>query len=119
MLLHVLNNSLAFLAMRHGDDLPIEGVTEAPNGVTVPHTAWPLVAAAVALTAAICWMLYVCRTRWILPKGEEWSPGYFATETPPAELAAKPVTAWSGVAPALALLVAFGLFVAAMIWSAQ
>ena len=119
MLLHVLNNSLAFMAMRHGEELKIEGVTEGPEAGVVPHAAWPLLAASVAVAAAIFWVLYVCRTRWILPKGDEWSPGYFATEIPPAALGARPVTAWSGVAPALALIVACGLFVAAMVWTAQ
>jgi hypothetical protein len=122
IVLHMLNNSIAFVLMRHGDDFRVEGITDdvVENALPeVAHASWPLVCAAIAATAAICWVLYLSRTRWILPKGDEWSPGYFATESPPKELSARAVTAWPGILPVLVLVVAFGLFVAAFVFSAD
>ncbi len=81
MLLHFLNNAWATVASRMAtvDELPV--VDEAPSPVLI----WASLTAMVVLGA----VLYRTRTRYILPDGKEWTPGYLTAEQPPAELGAR------------------------------
>lgn len=115
---HIFNNLLAFLAMRYGDAVQIEGVTSTSDQI-VSHTAWPLVLASMIAAAAVLFALYKCRTRWIMADGQEYSPGYFATERPRPEIGARPVSPWPGAVSLAALLVGYALFIGAMVHSAQ
>lgn len=92
IVLHTANNAMAFAMVNNGEMLPIPGYTvEMPGAVT--HISPLLVAAALVLSAAVLALLYQTRTRWVTASGEFWSPGFFATETPPESLAARPVNA--------------------------
>lgn len=107
--LHLLNNFSAFLVMRLGDRVYIPGLSLSPDGSTV-HTPPLLLAAAILAATAIGGVLFQMRTRWMLPDGSKWSPGYVTAETPPAEVgakahSAKPHTAM--VAVSLAIYAAF------------
>ncbi|MEQ8785203.1 MAG: CPBP family intramembrane glutamic endopeptidase [Pirellulaceae bacterium] len=87
--LHTANNAMAFVMVRHSELLPIPGYTvETPD--VVSHIPPVMVAAALLLTAIVLALFYQTRTRWVTPTGGYWSPGFFATEIPPAELGARP-----------------------------
>jgi len=81
IVLHALNNSLAFSSMRYADAFPIPGMTPAPDEVA-EHV--PVVLILTALFSAAAWtaLLIRTRTRWLTPEGTDWSPGYFTAEEP-------------------------------------
>lgn len=81
MLLHFLNNAWATVAARMatGESTPV--VEEAAGPVLI----WASLTALVVLGA----VLYRTRTRYILPDGNEWTPGYLTAERPPVELGAR------------------------------
>lgn len=106
MLLHALNNSLAFATMKWGDRLAIPGLTETDGAVA--HTPWPLLAVAMLTAAGLLTLLFRCRTRWLVA-AEPWTPGYVSGELPPRELAAHPV-AHTSLADYLAAILLLGLF---------
>lgn len=114
IVLHTLNNSLAFLTMRFADPYPIPGLTPLPDGSLV-HT--PIMVLAAAILAAIMLMAIMVqnRTRWRLPDGTDWSPGYVTAEIPHA--AARAAAVRDGANPLLILgaVVALGLFVASLV----
>jgi membrane protease YdiL (CAAX protease family) len=113
ILLHILNNSLAFIFMRNADAVEIEGFTTTVEDPSlVAHVPLPAFLAAAALVAAIGWVLYRGRTKWILADGSEWKPGYFAIEGPKAPLEAHAATSWPSVVSILALVVSLIAFVA-------
>ncbi len=81
MLLHMLNNALAFVAMRYGQMLPVEGFTElSENGVG--HTPLVLFLLSVAAVVLLLLLFQATRVRWMLPDGREWSPGFVSGERP-------------------------------------
>ncbi len=86
--LHLLNNFGAFLVMRLGNRIYIPGLSLSPDETTV-HTPPMLLAAAILAVVALGGVLFQMRTRWLMPDGSDWSPGYSTTETPPAEVGAK------------------------------
>ena len=88
VVLHTLNNFSAFLVMRYEDSLHIPGLTAAPDG-SIEHTPPWLLAAALAAALALGSLLYQTRTRWLLPDGSLWSPGYVTGEGPPREVTAQ------------------------------
>jgi membrane protease YdiL (CAAX protease family) len=70
---------------------------------------------AVAVLASCGVVLYQTRTRWILPNGLPWSPGYFATEMPPEELQAVPHSGRATLAAKVAAGTAVAAFVVAAV----
>jgi membrane protease YdiL (CAAX protease family) len=84
-LFHGLNNAAAFGLMRLATDPRWRAILGEEE--SVPPA---LLAASLAATLALCWLMYATRTRWILPDGRAWSPGYVTAETPPAHLGAVP-----------------------------
>ncbi len=81
VLLHFLNNAWATVASRMATEESLPVVEEAASPVLI----WASVTAMVVLGA----VLYRTRTRYILPDGNEWTPGYLTAERPPAELGAR------------------------------
>lgn len=80
VLLHFLNNSWATVASRMSTGTPFEELaTEATVGPGL------LVASAVAVVVLGA-LLYHTRTRYRLPDGSVWDPGYVSTELPPIHL---------------------------------
>lgn len=88
ILMHVLNNAMAFAAMKYAESFPIRGFTAAPDG-EVSHTPWYMLLAAALACAACGWVFYQSRARWWLPNGEVWSPGYVSGEAPPKDVHAE------------------------------
>ncbi len=62
IVLHILNNALAFAVLRLGDVLPIPGVTQV-DSERVLHISWPILLVAALTTSLLFWLLYACRTR--------------------------------------------------------
>lgn len=101
ILLHALINATSFLVIRNVDVLG--DVEQVP----------PLLFAGGALAlVAILALFYQSRSRWLLPDGAHWSPGYRTAEEPPPELgavlcSARPA-AWSLAAAVLAYVAFLG-----------
>ena len=109
IILHTLNNSLAFGAYRWREQFPVPGFS-ADGGDVVLHTPLLLLAAAGVATAYLLIALYRTRTRWRMLDGRDWSPGYATAESPdprvgavafqqplPWALAVGGVLAWASV----------------------
>jgi membrane protease YdiL (CAAX protease family)/Flp pilus assembly protein TadD len=105
VLLHALNNVLAFALMQLALDSTIDlsGLEDGPNLAPL------VVLAALAAVAALGLLLYQTRVRWVLPDGSAWSPGYVTAEMPFSELAAVPRR---GVPRGLVRLAAVGAYLA-------
>ncbi|MCO6455796.1 MAG: CPBP family intramembrane metalloprotease [Pirellulaceae bacterium] len=88
IILHTLNNSLAFALYRWNETLPIPGVSTLPAEEEVVHTPLLLLAAAVLALGSLGGLLYQTRTRWRLPDGSLWTPGYVTGESPEASTGA-------------------------------
>ena len=73
--------------------------------------SWHLIGSALAV-AAITWALYRTRSRWVLPDGSVWSPGYVSAEMPPPEKDAAAATRQLGIGSALTLTAAGVAFIA-------
>lgn len=114
IVLHTLNNSLAFLTMRFADSYPIPGLTPTPDGSAM-HVPITILAAAVLSAAALMAIMFQNRTRWQLPDGSIWSPGYVTAEIPDRSLGA--VAVRKAVKPMfiVAAVVAVGLLTAALV----
>lgn len=82
VLLHFLNNAWATVASRMASG---EATAVVVEEAASPVLLWASVTALVVLGA----VLYRTRTRYILPDGNEWTPGYLTAERPPAELGAR------------------------------
>jgi membrane protease YdiL (CAAX protease family) len=82
--IHGLNNSLALLgAFAQQGTLAVMSRPARPT-----PSLWYAMATAVAAIATLGAILYQTRTRWVLPDGREWSPGYAGAEMPPPDLQA-------------------------------
>ncbi len=92
VLLHTANNTLAFVAMKYGQQFPISGFTSTAPAGTIAHTPLPLVIAAAATVATLFVALHRTRTRWLLPNGTEWSRGFVSAEGPRPEVAVRKVS---------------------------
>jgi membrane protease YdiL (CAAX protease family) len=110
ILVHLLNNSMAFLMVHHGMLFPVPGYTDE----RFHHVPLLVVLAALGLTAAILALLYQTRTRWQLPDGSQWQPGFFPTEAPPRELAARGVNRAPSVLLTIVAVLALAAFAAAL-----
>ncbi len=81
VLLHFLNNAWATVASR----MMAEEAVSAVDTPASPVLIWASFTAMIVLGA----VLYRTRTRYILPDGKEWTPGYLTAEHPPVELGAR------------------------------
>lgn len=88
IVLHTLNNTLAFALMKSQHVFPVPGLNY-NSADRIMHTPWLVLLVASGATVMLYALLFYTRTRWILPDGSLWNPGYYTTEVPPAELAAK------------------------------
>lgn len=114
VLLHTANNTLAFVAMKYGEQFPISGFTSAAPAGTIAHTPLPLVIAAAATVATLFVALHRCRTRWLLPNGTEWSRGFVSAEGPRPEVATQKVSDSLDLRIAGFLLLTYVAFLAAL-----
>jgi hypothetical protein len=114
MLSHALNNGLAFSMMKIGEWLghKVEGVSD--DGHMPPEIALTALAAAVGLLV----LFYALRTRWVLPGGEVWAPGYLTAEMPPAELDARPRLNLPPLWTVGLALVTYAAFAGVFVWKA-
>jgi tetratricopeptide (TPR) repeat protein/membrane protease YdiL (CAAX protease family) len=102
-LLNLLAVGLTKLALEHR----LDGWGD-PAGTAAGAAAVPALAALAAL--ALLGLLWATRTRWVLPDGREWSPGYVTAESPPAGLGAAPRRRAPRALPALAAALAYATF---------
>jgi membrane protease YdiL (CAAX protease family) len=116
IVVHALNNTLAFAAMRYADVIRIEGVT-VEHGQGVTHTPLALLIPALLALVVLTVLLYQTRTRWVLPDGDSWSPGHVGVETPPESTAAA-VTARPHAGLMLAAIGMYATLIAAAFWIA-
>lgn len=88
LVIHFLNNAIAFVLIRNYEAYPLPGLTPLPDGSLV-HT--PLLVVLLAGVAVTCLglILIQSRTRWLLPDGSAWSPGYVTAESPPLTVRAR------------------------------
>ena len=105
VVLHTLNNTLAFALMKLSLSSPYD-----PTGqYEQAHLSPVLVLSALLAVIVLAVVLYRTRVRWARPDGRPWEPGYVTAETPPAALEARPCSAaladglWFG--PVLAYVV--------------
>ena len=91
IVLHLLNNLCVLTLVQYADFYSVPGLTPTPIGPPDVTPAWLLVSAAVTLVCLTVVMIQT-RTRWILPDGSVWTPGYVSAELPPEQLGARPVS---------------------------
>ncbi len=114
IVLHTLNNSFAFLTLRYAESYPVPGLTPMPDG-TISQTPIAVLATAAIAVATLMAIMFQNRTRWRLPDGTEWSPGYVTAEIPDASIGA--IAGREAPSPLLVCgaVVALGLFIATII----
>lgn len=106
MLLHTLNNALAFAIAKlivPQMNVPLDALDHHFPVVTL---------VSLAVVVIIGWLFYETRVRWILPDGGVWSPGYATAEMPPAT----PWSAWPTLRTTALALAAYLAFIAAVVW---
>ncbi|MFT5527416.1 MAG: membrane protease YdiL (CAAX protease family) [Pirellulaceae bacterium] len=118
IILHVLNNTLAFVSMKFADFFPIPGVTYTEVGRTT-HTPLLLLSAAVAAGIPLGLAIWQCRTYWVLPDGKRWESGIDEPDVPDESLEA--VASYDGVSITtwLAIAATYASFIAAMVIASQ
>ena len=79
ILLHTLHNALMFAVARVARDAELD-LTGQYDGMHLPLM---LVLASAIAVVVLLFVFYRMRTRWLLPDGQEWSPGYVSAEMPP------------------------------------
>ena len=115
IVLHTVNNTLAFAALKYGERyFPIPGYSYMPND-QLTHSPVVLFLAGLASAAAICWAFYTSRTHWVLPSGKRWSAGYVTAQMPAKHLDARPVSGFPSVLSLIAVIATSG-FLAWAIW---
>lgn len=113
ILLHALNNAMAFALMRLATNPATQDAFELNENALIPPV---LAAAALLALFAVGWMFFETRTHWILQDGQVWSPGYITAEMPPAHLAAKPRMASPGISTILVMVAAYAFFLGVLFW---
>jgi uncharacterized protein len=109
IVLHAMKNSLLFLiALVPENSLPAL-LTENDR------LPWPLILTALVSVAAVCWLYYSVRVRWVLPNGSAWTPGYVTAEAPPAELGARPECRRAGRWPLVVTVAAYFMFISVFV----
>lgn len=104
---------MAFGLLRVSDNPRFQQLFGTDDNTLLPL---PLFAAALAATVAVGWLLYATRTRWVLPDGSEWSPGYVTAEMPPASLGAVTEGAVPRAGGVVAVAAVYVLFVGVLAW---
>jgi len=79
--LHLLNNSLSVMLLKHGDAWQIDKTFESNSTLPIP-----LLVVAFAMIAAIGTLLWQTRVRYVLRDGSLWNPGYETTAAPGPEV---------------------------------
>jgi membrane protease YdiL (CAAX protease family) len=113
ILVHALNNALAFALMRLATNPATRDAFGLDENALIPPVLF--VAALLALFA-IGWLFFETRTHWILQDGQVWFPGYITAEMPPAHLQAVPRMASPRAATALIAGCAYALFLGILFW---
>jgi membrane protease YdiL (CAAX protease family) len=113
MVYHALNNGLAFTLLRFGNDERVKSL----GGDDTTSLPPMLFATALMAFLALGWLLWETRTRWVLPDGHTWSPGYITGEMPPAHLGAVPRLTWPRTWAVVAAILAYGVFVGTLAWA--
>jgi membrane protease YdiL (CAAX protease family) len=108
---HALNNAAAFGLMHLAADPQWRAVLGEDD--SVPPL---LAAAALAALLALCWLIFELRTRWVLPDGRVWSPGYVTAEMPPAHLGAVAKLTTPSLLAVVVAVVAYVVFAGALAW---
>ena len=79
--------------------------------------ALPSIAVSLIAVIALLVVLYQSRTRWQLPDGSFWSPGYVATDMPSREVGAVAVNAKARLAPMLIAGLSFAVLIVLTVMS--
>ena len=103
ILLHALINATSFTAMRYVAELG-----------DVEHVPPLLVAGGALALVAVFALFYQSRSRWLLPDGSHWSPGYVTAEEPPHELGAVLTAARPANWSLAAVILAYAAFLGTM-----
>jgi membrane protease YdiL (CAAX protease family) len=111
MLLHAANNSLALLIA-----FVLQQNSPSPEDLEDGGLPWLLLLAAFLCVAAVGWIYYKVRVRWVLPDGSPWTPGYVTAEMPPAELGAKLERQRVGRWPLIVMAAVYCLFISVLVW---
>jgi membrane protease YdiL (CAAX protease family) len=114
IVLHTLHNGFASLTMRFAESYPVPGLTPMPDG-NISHTPIAVLAAAAIAVSALVAIMFQIRTRWKLPDGSEWSPGYVTAEIPDASIGAIAVREAAKPLLVCGAAIALGLFLATLI----
>ena len=113
IVLHTLNNASAFAFWATSQQVWVPGLTALPDG-QVSHTPILLLLASFLSAAAWCWFLYRTRTRWHMPDGSLWNPGFPTAEMPPAVLLCQPLRKAGGGIELVVALLSTSLFLVAL-----
>jgi membrane protease YdiL (CAAX protease family) len=109
MLLHALNNSIAFLPTVFREDRP-----EIPNLLDGWEKdgglPWAVLVTAIAVVASLLLLVWQSRVRWYRGDGALWNPGYVTAETPPARVQPRARSAWPRWWGVLLMLIAYAAF---------
>jgi membrane protease YdiL (CAAX protease family) len=108
IIMHILNNTVPAIGFKVAMQ---EGLLDKDTLHQMDTLPPLLLISGACAVVALGALLYQTRTRWLLPDGSTWSPGYVATEMPPAGVPARAVSGsprWIAVAAAVASCVTFG-----------
>ncbi len=112
MLLHTLHNGVVCAALKLGQDASIDLTGQ--EGAE--HLPWLVVVTALVAVVTLGFLLYETQTRWLMPDGREWSPGYVTAEMPAALLGAVPRSRSPRRGTALLGSGAYTVFAATFAW---
>ena len=118
ILLHAANNALAFVAMKYGELLPIDGYTFSPDDGILHMSPW-LVLVAVLTVGLLMWALHRSRTDWLRPDGSVWSPGFVTAQSPLPDTDAQRVSASGGFPSLAVVLVTYSAFLLMIVYSVR
>jgi membrane protease YdiL (CAAX protease family) len=112
VLLHMLNNGVAFGLMKLASQLDHADLL----GLSEDEFPLPLVVSALVAVLALFVLLYRTRTQWVLRDGGVWSPGYMTAEMPPAHLEAQAQRRTAGRYTILAAVAGWCMFAGVASW---
>lgn len=118
VVLHTLNNALAFASFRWSEVFPVPGISAASEN-EILHTPPLLLGAAALAIVPILLVLFQSRTRWVLTDGRYWSPGYVTGESPDPEQNATAVTGRITLGQWLVVLLTSAVLVACLLKAHQ